>query len=246
MVLFISSCISHEEILNFTEGVEWQEISKDPINVPPIRIQVDDILKIRVYSVDPEAVVPFNIGQNISQNGDVITDKDSDYLVDKQGNISFPVLGNISLVGLTTIEAREAIKKILTQYIKDPIVTLRLKNFKISVLGEVKLPQTFIVEDEEITILQALSMVGDFSNYANRGSVLIIREDNGKQVFARLNLHSRDIFKSPYFYLQQNDVIYVEPIKERTASISDQTNKILPWASIVITMTTLLVSIARK
>lgn len=246
VLIFLNSCVSHEELLNFTEGTEFEVLAQDSMNIPQLKIQVDDILMVRVFSQDPEAVVPFNIGQTITENGDVLIDKDVDYLVDKEGNISFPVLGNIAVAGLTTIEARESIAQKLIPHVKDPIVSLRLKNFKISVIGEVKRPQTFIVEDEEITILQALSEVGDFTNYANRKNVLVIRESNGIQQFGRLNLHSRDIFRSPFFYLQQNDVVYVEPIQERTASISDQSNKILPWASIVITMATLVVTVARN
>lgn len=248
-VLLFNGCVSHGELINFNEGANWTEIDGDQSQMATqIKIQKDDILRIRVYSIDPESVAPFNPGQNITQNGAIFSEDNFDYLVDNNGHINFPELGALKLAGMTTIEARDLIvEKLKTgNYLKEPIVDLRLKNFKVSVMGEVKNPQSLVVQEESITLLEALSRVGDLTTYANRSNILIIRENGEERNFARLNLHSRDIFKSPYFYLQQNDVIYVEPLRERTASISDQTNKILPWASIAITVTTLIVSIARN
>jgi polysaccharide export outer membrane protein len=137
------------------------------------------------------------------------------YLVDNDGTIELPLIGKVKIGGLRTTDAADTIRTRLGAYLKEPSVVVRNINFKISVLGEVKIPGIFVIPDEKITLPQILSMAGDLTIYGNRSNIMIIREENGKREYARLNLTSREIFDSPYYYLRKNDVVYVEPIKSK-------------------------------
>ena len=120
---------------------------------------------------------------------------------------------------------------------------VRFVNFRISIFGEVSSPGNFVLPNERITILDAVSGAGDLTEYANRTNILIIREYDGTREYGRINLQDRDLFNSPYFYLKQNDIIYVEPLKEATAATRDQAQRILPWLSIITSLTTLTLTI---
>jgi polysaccharide export outer membrane protein len=138
--------------------------------------------------------------------------------VDANGDIAFPVLGKLHVVGMTQSEVIEMIQDRLKAQLKDPIVTMRFLNAKVTVLGEVKNPGSYLLNNGGMTLLEALGAAGDLTQYGNRSNVLITRENNGKVEFARLDLRSDEVFTSPYFYLQQNDVVYVEPNQARTTS----------------------------
>jgi polysaccharide export outer membrane protein len=144
------------------------------------------------------------------------------YLVDKQGGIELPLIGWLSLRGLSTVQAKEVVKDKVSAFLKNPIVTVRLQNFKVTVLGEVNRPSNYIVPNERVSVLDAIGMAGDLTLFGRRENVLLIRENEGKKILARLDLNSSKLFQSPYYYLQQNDILYVEPNKQRAAS-SDMT-----------------------
>jgi len=133
------------------------------------------------------------------------------YLVDKSGYINFPVIGKVMLAGLTKEEAIEKMMNEIKAHVKNPIVNIRFLNFKVTVIGEVNTPSSFQVSSEKINVLEALGLAGDMTQFGNRTNVLIIREKDGLRTTARLNLNNKDVLNSPYFYLQQNDIIYVEP-----------------------------------
>jgi len=143
------------------------------------------------------------------------------YLVDKNGNIEFPILGTIHVGGLTKSEAVELIKRKLAPYLKDPIVTIRFMNFRVSVLGEVSRPGSFNLGNERINLLEVLAMAGDLTILGKRENVLVIREnEDGTKSSVRINLTTNDAFKSPFFYMQQNDIVYVEPNRTKIMSAS--------------------------
>ena len=218
------------------------------MNLPQLEIQPDDLLSIQVKSLDLEAAEPFNIdppnvGNLAGGNGNMRPL--IGYLVSRQGTIDFPLLGTINVLGQTTDELRDTLRQKLTPYLNDPVVMVRFLNFRITVLGEVANPTTFFVANERTTILDALGQAGDITAYGNRTNILVIREQNGQRQTARLNLQDRNIFTSPFFYLQQNDVVYVEPLKARTASIRDQSQRVLPWLSAITALTTLVVTLSR-
>ena len=181
-------------------------------------IQPDDILTISVSSLNPESNVLFNnvILPTTANSGGVIaaTKVNEGYLVDKSGFINFPVIGKVMLAGLTKEQAIEKMTSEIKVHVKNPIVNVRFTNFKVTVIGEVFKPSTFTVPTEKINVLEALGLAGDMTAYAKRENVLIIREQQGVRKAARINLNDKDVLNSPYFYLQQNDIVYVEPIQQ--------------------------------
>ena len=191
------------------------------------RIQQDDLLKITVSSLNQESNLLFNAGiLTTTGNNNVTTSPlNEGYLVDKSGEINFPVLGKIKIGGLTKDEAIEEMSFRLREYVKDPIVNIRFLNFKVTVIGEVARPSTFTVATEKITILEALGLAGDMTPYGKRENVLVIRDKDGVRSLNRLNLNDKNILSSPYYYLTQNDVVYVEPDKMKAVQVNVNPNR---------------------
>ncbi len=190
--------------------------SYDSSTLYEAKLQPDDLLSIIVSAENPELTVPFNLPQiqgnyeiNNNQNG-IKT-----YLIDNYGYIEFPVIGKMKLGGLTRTEAKEKLVSAVAEYIKNPIVNLRILNFKVSVLGEVLKPSSFTLSSERITLLEAISLAGDLTIYGKRNNILIIRETEGKKTYNRIDITKSDFLNSPYYYLAQNDVVVVEPNKTR-------------------------------
>jgi polysaccharide export outer membrane protein len=214
------------------------------------KIQPDDILSITVSSLNPESNVLFNniLLPNASGNTNVIADKlNEGYLVDKDGFINFPVIGKVTLVGLTKEQATEKMTGLIKEHVKNPIVNIRFLNFKVTVIGEVDKPATFTVATEKINVLEALGLAGDMTAYARRENVLIIREKDGVRSTARINLNNKDVLTSPYFYLQQNDIVYVEPDnKVKTADTAPGNRLIGIWAALITTAGFVLIALYDK
>lgn len=191
------------------------------------KIQEGDLLKITVSSLNPESNLLFNAGvMSPTAEGRMMNAAvpiNEGYLVDKDGQVNFPVLGMIVLEGLTKEGAIEKMTERLEEYIKDPIVNVQYLNFKITVIGEVDNPNTFTIPTDRISILEALGLAGDMTEYGKRENVLIIRDEDGVRKAVRLNLNDKAILNSPYFMLHQNDVIYVEP--DRIKAIQASTNQ---------------------
>jgi polysaccharide export outer membrane protein len=159
------------------------------------------------------------------------------YLVDKNGFINFPVIGKISLAGLTKEQANDKMTDLIKEHVKNPIVNLRFLNFKITVIGEVATPSSFTITTEKINVLEALGLAGDMTEFGKRENVLIIREKDGKRTTARINLNNKDVLSSPYFYLQQNDIVYVEPDNETKVAQTDPKNRYIGvWAAVISSM----------
>lgn len=224
-----------------------------------VQIQPDDILEIIINNINAEAAAPFNLGnttpaiaagQSITQSA-ITSSKLSGsnigngegYLVAKDGSIDFPVLGNIKAQGLTIPQLKEVIKTKLDKYLQDPIINIRLLNYKITVLGEVSRPATYSIPSERITVVDAIGMAGDLTIYGKRENVLLIREENGQRKFIRLNLSSSNIFESPYYYLKQNDIVYVEPNNNKVAA--SNTREIRNISIITAGLTLLVIIITR-
>ena len=247
-LFILSSCAPVKDIAYFQNKVinEPEKIDKHA----GIVIQPKDMLSIVVSSRNPELALMFNLmmvqqtpGSEVSMGGG--QQRLLGYVVDNDGCIDFPVLGVLKVAGYTRWELAEMIKKRLIKegYLTDAVVTVEFMNFKVSVLGEVNAPGTYGIEGDKVTILQALSLARDLTIYGQRENVSVIRERNGERIFYQVNLCDVNLFQSPAYYLQQNDVIYVEPSveKARQSTIDD---KNLRMTSIAITSTSLLVSIA--
>lgn len=214
------------------------------------KIQQEDLLTITVSAVDIKATMPFN-QQNIYQaTAGTATDMafKPTYLVDSNGEIDFPVLGKVKVGGLSRLEATDLLRSKLKQYIVDPGVNLTFANFKITVLGEVAKPGTYTLPQERVTVLEALGLAGDMTIKGIRSNVLLIREKDGEKKMERLNLLSDSVLNSPYYYLAQNDVIYVEPngSQVRNSNLGQNTNVWISVSSIVISILTLVVTNSRR
>ena len=188
-------------------------------------IQNNDILAISITSLSPEASAIFNTGNTFG--GSVATSPGpsttpAGYLVNSDGNIQLPILGNIKAAGLTKKQLKDAITSSILEkkLLLDPIVTIRNLNFKVTVLGEVTHPTVVTAPSEKISMLEALGLAGDLTIYGKRDNVLLIREINGKKQIRRVNLTSKNFFLSPYYYLQPNDVVYIEPSKAKLTNAS--------------------------
>lgn len=212
-------------------------------------IQANDLLGIYVESETPESTIQFNqetnkiaISQGIVMNpGSSVV---SGYLVNHDGDIIFPVLGKLHVVGLTHNELASMIEsKLISEgHITDPVVTVKLMNFKVCVLGDVVRPGQLVVAGERLTIFEALSMVGDLTIYGQRHNVTIIREENGLRTIGEIDLSSQSVFDSPYYYLHQNDVIYVEP-NMRKKKNADRDPMTMTYVSSAVSIISVLSSV---
>jgi polysaccharide export outer membrane protein len=231
IAIFISSCATRKEVVYFQDAKDFETVvDTDTFST---KFKINDILNIYISTFDAEATRPFNLIK-ATENG---RSEAVDYLIDKDGNIDYPVLGKIKLVGLTVQEAKELIKQKLAVYLKDPIVNIRLANFRVTVLGSVNRPGTYNISGERITILEALGQAGDLNIKGRRDNVLVIRDFNGTKVYTRINLTNKESMNSPVYYLTQNDVVYVEPNKSAisTSSLDNRTSIIVSIVSLLIT-----------
>ena len=221
------------------------------------RIMPKDMLTITVNTTDPDAAIPFNLTVATVQTASLRTQSTTtaalqSYLVDNEGNIDFPLVGSLHLGGLTKGEAEKLVLEKIKPFMsatENPIVTVRMINYKISVIGEVARPGMFTVANEKISILEALAQAGDLTIYGVRDRVKLIREDaTGKKEIHVLNLNDANIINSPYYYLQQNDIVYVEPnkVKSQNSSVGSMTTLWFSATSILISLTSLLYNILKK
>ncbi|WP_304246138.1 polysaccharide biosynthesis/export family protein [Phocaeicola plebeius] len=218
------------------------------------KIMPKDLLTITVSTTDPKASIPFNLSiQSPAStiNIDYLTTQPTlqQYLVNNEGEIDFPVLGKLKISGLTKNECESLIQEKLKPYLKEtPIINVRMVNYKISVLGEVNKPGTFTVNNEKVNVLEALAMAGDMTVYGLRNNVKLVRENaDGQREIIELNLNDASLLTSPYFYLQQNDILYVSPNKTaaRNSDIGNSTTLWFSATSILVSIASLLVTILR-
>jgi polysaccharide export outer membrane protein len=245
IAISLTSCLSQKQIAYFQKAPNQSDtIAVAKAYIP--KIQTGDILAINIGSLNPAASSFFNPfstmsigteGNTQSQGGgasqagsaspSLTQSAAPGYLVDANGDIELPLLGSIKVAGLTTSETKDLVKNKLKLYLKEPTVSVRFLNYRISVMGEVGRPSVYVIPNEMITLPEALSMAGDITIFGKRDNVLIIRDENGKKDFGRVNLNTRELYSSPYYYLHTNDVIYVEPSRGRIAQ-TDKTYQIMP------------------
>lgn len=213
LLFVLSSCRSYREIPYFQE-VNRNTVSQEDItNYSPLTIQPDDIIGINVLSLNADASAAFNY--NATNNPNI------GYVVNQRGEIKLPLVGNMKVSGLTTDELRTQLQRTLLTYLREPTVNVRILNFKVSVFGDVLRPDVYSVANgERLTLPEALAMAGDL-NITGLREVLLIRERNGKREYVPLDLKSKNIFNSPYYYLKNNDMIYVQPHKTKLAVVEN-------------------------
>ena len=252
-VLMLGSCGSTKNVAYFKNS-DSVDLSQSQY-LYDARIMPKDQLTITVSAEDDEAVIPFNMTvptpYTANQRSTYSQAMLQTYLVDNKGNINFPIVGELHVGGLTKSEAEALVKEKIKPYMStnvNPIVTVRMTGYQISVLGEVTRPGTFTVSREKITILEALAQAGDLTIYGVRDNVKLIREDaSGKKTIVEMNLNDANIINSPYYYLQQNDVVYVEPnkVKARNSTVGTTTSLWFTSVSILISLSSLLYNILK-
>lgn len=224
-ILSFAACAPQRDLVYFSDMSKKGSGNDIEINSIEPRIQSSDLLNITVNSPSAESNVLFAANYNTpAGNGNYEL---AGYRVNKNGNINFPVLGDVKMEGFTIEQAQQELTRELKKYVKNPIVNIQFLNFKVTVIGEVNNPSTFTVTNDKITLLEALGMAGDMTAYGKRENVLIIRENNAKRTMVRMNLNKKEILSSPYFYLKQNDVVYVEPDKAKSMEYS-RNNRLMP------------------
>lgn len=240
LIMLQFSCASRKDV------VYYQDIdsisSKEKTNSYEVKIQPDDLLMITVFGEDPEIALPFNLKSptvTASSGGQ----SPLSYLVDANGAIDFPILGNLKVSGLTRSELLKMLQDKIKVYIKNPIINLQITNFKVSVQGEVNAPGTYPIASNRVTLIEALTMARDLTIYGKRNNILIIRELDGVKSYNRVDITKAEFINSPFYYLAQNDVIYVEPNKSKIggAAVGPSTSLIFSVTSLLIAVITLIV-----
>lgn len=254
MVVMLGSCASTKKVAYF-QNVNQVSLAESK-GLYDARIMPKDMLTITVSTTDPKAAIPFNlsISNTLNSTGNLNTGGVTlqTYLVDNNGNINYPVIGMVNVSGMTVRQCEDFITAKIKPYMAEtekPVVTVRMSSFRISVMGEVNHPGTFSVSTEKISILEALAQAGDLSIYGKRDNVMLIREDaTGEKSVHILNLNDANIINSPYYYLQQNDIVYVEPnkVKAQNASIGQVTTLTMSAVGVLVSVASLVVNILRK
>lgn len=209
LAILATSCATKKEIIYFQDAETLNDKLSEQ-NFEPI-IENNDILYVAISSMDEAVLAPFKRNTGLEGN---VTNSNAGlqgYLVNVDGSINFPVIGNIPVAGKTRGQVKEQLRAELSEYITDVVVDVRIMNFKITVIGEVNAPGVYTIDDERVTLPQALGLAGDLSEDGKRENIMVIREIDGKQQVAHVDLTKTDFFSSPYYFLKQNDVIYVEP-----------------------------------
>ncbi len=251
VAITLSACKVQKEIPYFQDITNETNINNTPV-LAETTIGPNDMLTILVSTIDPISSAPFNLPLTsyTSPGSDLVSTQNTlqSYLVDKNGNIQFPVLGEVTLGGKTKTEAVAYLQGLLSSYLKYPIVNINVINFRISVIGEVNKPGQFKIENERVTVIDALAMAGDLTIYGKRNNILIFRTDTqGNKTAHRVDLTKKEIFDSPYFYLQQNDVVYVEPnkTKSRESKYSPNLSILIAAISTAISAATLIYTLTK-
>lgn len=234
--LLFSACQSYKKVPYLQDAEILKQANTQVAPMQDAKLMPGDEISILVSTSDPVVSQPFNAQGNT-------------FLLDNEGNINYPVLGKLSMSGLTSREAENLITERLKSYVKErPTVVVRMSGFKVSVLGEVASPGVYPVVNEQINVLEALAMAGDLTIYGVRDNVKLIREDqDGRKQFVTLNLNDADLLLSPYYRLQQNDILYVTPnkVKAQGAGIGQSTTLWISGFSVLVSIASLLVNILR-
>jgi polysaccharide export outer membrane protein len=224
------------------------------VNLSKWTVQPGDIIQINIYSSNQVEAEKFNImdSRSLAQmqrvgNGSGVINEPLGYRVGSAGQIDMPIIGKVLAQGRTIEQIKNEVelKVIATNYLKDINVQVVFLSFRISILGEVNSPGSFVIQSEKLNVLEAIGMARDLTLFSNRNNILIIREKDGIRTYGRLNLTSRDIFKSPYFYLQPNDIVYVEPHKAKILSAPDAASRYLSTILGFVSLFTLIYSLTK-
>lgn len=253
IIMLLGSCKSSKQVAYF-QNIDTLSLAGSR-GLYDARIMPKDELTITVLTTNPEASAPFNlsVSSTVGTNGQLGGNSQAlqSYLVDNDGNINFPIVGTLHVVGKTKTECEQMIKEKVRPYLnakENPIVTVRMSSFRVTVIGEVGGPKVIPVSTEKMSIVEALATAGDMTIYGKRQNVLLVREDaTGEKHAVRINMNDANLFNSPYYYLQQNDIVYVEPntTKRQSSGIGSSTSLWFSFIGIATSLTSLLFNILR-
>jgi polysaccharide export outer membrane protein len=248
LVLLVQSCANPKKISYFNY-VKDSASFKTPdsysyANFDDPKITYNDILQISVQTIDPagmtgNTMIGTDAAGNIASRGKNTALNTPGYMVNSDGEIELPLVGKIKIVGMTTKEAKNVIAKKAEVYYKNPVVNIRFVNFVITMLGEIGTPGQLSVSNERLTILEAIALAGDIPPTGNKENILLGRDENGQKKFVRVNLNSPEFYNSPYYFLKQNDIIYVQPTKDRAIGADARTGRAFTNVSFAFTILTL-------
>ncbi|MGI6232793.1 MAG: polysaccharide biosynthesis/export family protein [Prevotella sp.] len=250
MMIFMGSCVGTKQVTYF-QNIDSINLATNN-GLYDAKIMPKDLLTITVNTTNEEASKPFNLHFDNQNYGGSNSINNYGYLVDNSGNINFPVVGKIHVVGLTKGECEDLIKEKIKPYMaatENPVITVRMASYRVTVIGEVGGPRVIPVTTEKMSIVEALAQAGDLSIYGKRNNILLIREDaQGNKSAHRLNIMDANILNSPYYYLQQNDIIYVEPnsVKVTNSSIGTSTSLWVGLTTSLLSLAALIVSILKN
>ena len=254
MVVLLGSCSSGKDVPYF-QNIDEISLAGSK-GLYDAKIMPKDMLTITVSTTDPAATAPFNlsVGNTVGASGQLSNGGGNlqGYLVDNDGNINFPVIGHMHVQGMTKSQCQDMIREKLLPYMaatENPIVTVRMSSYRVTVTGEVNRPGVIPVSTEKMSIVEALAQAGDLTVYGKRDNIMLIREDEtGQKKMVRLNMNDANLINSPYYYLQQNDIIYVQPnsVKAKNAGIGPSTTLWFSFIGIVTSISSLLVNILRN
>lgn len=255
IILLISSCTSSKNVAYF-QNIDTVSLASSR-TLFDAQIMPKDMLIITVNTTDPAAATPFNlvVSSTVGASGQLSgggAGSLQGYLVDNSGNINFPVVGQIHVAGMTKTQCQDQIREKIAPYMavtENPIVTVRMSSYRVTVTGEVASPGVIPVTTEKMSVIEALAQAGDLTIYGKRDNVLLIREDaTGQKSYHRVNLNDANLINSPFYYLQQNDILYVEPnsVKAKSSAIGSSTTIWFSIVGIVTSVASLLVNILRN
>lgn len=254
MIVLLGSCSSGKDVPYF-QNIDEISLAGSK-GLYDAKIMPKDMLTITVSTTDPAAAAPFNlsVGNTVGASGQLSNGAGNlqGYLVDNDGNINFPVIGHMHVQGMTKSQCQDMIREKLLPYMaatENPIVTVRMSSYRVTVTGEVNRPGVIPVSTEKMSIVEALAQAGDLTVYGKRDNIMLIREDEtGQKKMVRLNMNDANLINSPYYYLQQNDIIYVQPnsVKAKNAGIGPSTTLWFSFIGIVTSISSLLVNILRN
>ncbi|MBT2622952.1 MULTISPECIES: polysaccharide biosynthesis/export family protein [Chryseobacterium] len=251
LLVVLASCKPKQNMVYMSQQNMEEEIAKAKFE--GLHIQQGDVLLILVSALDETAVKPFNLNTanrvgSEAPNGVNQFVQPSEYMVNEDGNINFPVLGNVYTKGMTQVQLKNDLESRLKRYLTDPLVTITLKNFNVSVLGEVKAPGQKESSTQKLNIFQALSLAGDMTDFGDRTKVKLIRTgDDGIDQVVNLDMSRSDIVNSPYYYMKQNDVLYIQPDKNKQVQANSNPNRALTFQILAsaLGVATLIISLTR-
>ena len=267
LLLPLSSCVRYRDLVNFREAPlptnQMERIAQET----QLRIQANDLLQITVSAGDSEeaklAASPFNQTSNPNQLGGLFFQQQlqqqlaasglsnyplellNGYFVNAEGVVTLPTLGAVRLGGMTLVEAHAHVLGLLEPYLENPGLDIRFLNLKVTLFGEIARPGMLRLSNPRTTVLEAISAAGDLTPFANRRNVLVVREIEGQRSYYKLNLTRGELFNSPAFYLQQNDMIYIEPLPIKIAAAPDLIGRIISYTTAALSVLTLVVALGR-